>query len=173
MSTADEMDSKTQEDRQRRRSPIRLIVSVVLLAFVGASVGYLIWTQISPRNDVADAKGDLSTGTRVTVYYFYTNTRCASCGQIEAWTRDTLKATFPTELANGSIQWKPINVEESGNDHFIKDFSLKAKTVVVCRIVDGQTVEWKDLIDVWRFLSNNSRFSRLIADNVREYLQKS
>ncbi len=167
------MESNAQEEKQKRHSPIRLIVSVILLAFVGVSVGYLIWTQFRPRSNVAEVKGEIPPMTRVTVYYFYTNIRCASCRRIEAWTRDTLQAAFPTELANGSVQWKPINVEERGNDHFIKDFSLRAKTVVVCRIVNGKTVEWKDMIDVWMFLSDNPRFSRLISDKVREYLQKS
>ncbi len=167
------MEPNSQQVQRKKRSPIRIIITVMLFAFVGISAGYMLWAQKGPEGAATEAKGGKPSGTKVLVYYFYTNTRCASCKRIEAWTRDTLQEAFSSELADGSVGWKPVNVEGPGNGHFIKDFALSAKTVVVCRIRDGKTEEWKDLIEVWRFLSDNPRFSRLICDQVREYLQKS
>jgi len=156
---------------KRGKAPkaLRMVVLVVLLGFVAASVGYLVFRQLRPRGSAS--AGSLSVaGTKTVVYCFYTNVRCASCRQIEAWTHTVLEKRFAPELADGKLEWKPVNVEEAANAHFIEDFQLKAKTVVVCRVVDGKTGQWVDLIDVWKYLADPTRFSSFIEDTVRKFL---
>jgi len=156
---------------KRGKAPkaLRMVVLVVLLSFVAASVGYLVFRQLRPRGSASTGSSSVA-GTRTVVYYFYTNVRCASCRQIEAWTHTVLEKRFAPELADGKLEWKPINVEEAANAHFIEDFQLKAKTVVVCRVIKGKTGQWVDLIDVWKYLADPTRFSSFIEDNVRKFL---
>ena len=163
------MSEDAHGKRGKAPKALRMVVLVVLLGFVAASVGYLVFRQLRPRGS-ASAGSSSVAGTRTVVYYFYTNVRCASCRQIEAWTHTVLEKRFAPELADGKLEWKPVNVEEAANAHFIEDFQLKAKTVVVCRVVDGKTGQWVDLIDVWRYLSDSMRFASFVEEHVRKFL---
>ncbi|MBE3064630.1 MAG: hypothetical protein IMZ54_06220 [Acidobacteria bacterium] len=165
----------SEEEHGKRGKPpkaLRIAVLVVLLGFVAASVGYLVFRQFRPLGS-ASAGSPSVAGTKTVVYYFYTNARCASCRQIEAWTQTVLEKRFAPELADGRLEWKPVNVEEAANAHFIKDFQLRAKTVVVCRVIKGKTGQWVDLIDVWKYLADPTRFSSFVEDHVRKSLVES
>ena len=167
------MSREESGEKKKPATPVRILVLAVLLGFVAVSVGYLVYTQVRPRGNTGSPGAGAPAGTRTVVYYFYTNVRCASCRRIEQWTREALEKTFPAELSDGRIEWKPVNVEEKGNEHFVKDFALKAKTVVVSRMVNGKTAEWADMIEVWELLADQKRFSRLITDKVRQYIEKT
>ena len=166
------MSERTDGKGVKLPKALRIAVLVVLLGFVAASVGYLVFRQLRPRGSASTGSSSVA-GTRTVVYYFYTNVRCASCRQIEAWTHTVLEKRFAPELADGKLEWKPVNVEEAANAHFIEDFQLRAKTVVVCRVIKGKTGQWVDLIDVWKYLADPTRFSSFIEDTVRKSLADS
>ncbi len=166
------MSERTGGTGVKLPNALRIVAVVVLFGFVAASAGYLVFRQVRPRGS-ASAGSAPAAGARTVVYYFYTNVRCASCRRIEAWTQAVLQTRFASELADGSLAWRPVNVEQAGNEHFVEDFHLRAKTVIVCRVVNGETGQWADLIDVWSYLSDQPRFSSLVEDHVRKSLADS
>ena len=54
----------------------------------------------------------------VVAYYFYGNYRCASCRAIEAYTEEALEQYFSDEIASGRLAFRPVNIEEKGNEHY-------------------------------------------------------
>lgn len=110
---------------------------------------------------------------KILVYYFFTTVRCPSCRYIEATTQEALMQNFADALANGSVEWRPVNVQLPQNRHYIRDYQLFTKSVVVARVKDGQQLEWKNLERVWELVGNSAAFHRYIRDEVQAYLRKS
>ncbi len=107
------------------------------------------------------------------VYYFMTTQRCPSCVKIETFTRETVQAKFAEELKKGSMTWRIVNVDLAGNEHFIKDFGLYTKSVVLVKIRDGKRTEWKNLDRVWELLGDETAFRTYIADEVKQFVEKA
>jgi hypothetical protein len=151
---------------------VRTAITVGLLLFVAVSVGYVILTKVVRPSGAAPSapKDGAAAGTQTVVYYFYTSSRCASCMRIEAWTKECLEQEFGSELKAGRISWKPVNLEDDGNMHFVEDFKLTAKTVIVCNYRDGKAGRYADLVEVWQLLNDKGRFFLLVRTKVREFV---
>jgi hypothetical protein len=151
---------------------MRAAITVVLLVFVVLSVGYAIVAAVArlPRASSSGAAEGSPAGDQTVVYYFHTTSRCSSCLRIEAWTKECLEQLFAPDLADGRLVWRPTNVEVDDNQHFVRDFKLTAKTVVVCNYRAGKTADYADLIDVWTLLNDKERFFQLVAAEVKEFL---
>jgi len=155
------------------------ILTVVLLAFVVASAGYFIFTEMKKKSAVevaADSGGDPRAATtdgpanKVVVYYFHSTQRCWTCKTIEAFTAETLRTDFSKQLESGTLEWKPVNVDETANQHFIDDFELAAKTVVLVHVVDGSAKEWKKLDRVWELVRDKPAFIDYVRDSTNHFL---
>jgi len=108
---------------------------------------------------------------KVTVFYFHGNVRCYSCNLIEQLTSEAVGEAFGEEIRNGVVEWKVINVEEAENDHFIKDYRLYTKSVIVSDLIQGKQQRWKNLQRVWELIHNDASFKEYIQKEVREYLK--
>jgi len=70
-------------------------------------------------------------GVKIVAYYFHGTTRCATCRKIETFAHEAIQAGFGEALKAGSLEWRTLNVEEPANQHFIKDYRLYTKSVVL------------------------------------------
>ena len=107
---------------------------------------------------------------RLIAYYFRTTNRCPSCRKIEAWSREAIETAFPRELKSGLLVWRMVNVEEKGNEHFVKDYQLFTKSVVLVDEVRGRQARWKNLARVWELLPDKEGFVRYVQAETRDYL---
>jgi len=83
---------------------------------------------------------------------------------------ETVKATFAAELANGQLVWKPLNVDEAQNEHFVQDYQLFTRSLV---LVDGTNPKrFKNLDKVWQLVRDKPVFQKYVQDEVRAF-QKS
>lgn len=114
--------------------------------------------------------GGAVTDRRVTVYYFYTNARCPSCLNMERWTGETLRSQFGDLLDNGALTWSPVNLNGEGNYHFVKDYRLYTKSVILSEKIGGREVRWKNLDRVWELLKNEGRFRNYVQTEVLDFL---
>jgi hypothetical protein len=168
------------------------IIKAVLLVFVAASLGWAIINQGQARKTGAESNTPITTGTstsdvvaeptsgksnktplpnRIIVYYFHTTYRCPTCYKIEQYTKEAVEAGFSQALSEGRLQFLALNVEESANTHFVQDYKLYTKSVVVADIKEGKQVRWKNLEKVWEFVGNKQDFFKYIQDEVNLYLQ--
>ena len=107
---------------------------------------------------------------RVIAYYFHTTYRCASCRSIEAYSREAIESAFADELKDGRLVWKVVNVEVKGNEHFVKDYQLFTKSVVLVDEVKGKQARWKNLDKVWELLGDKEEFQSYVTAETRAYL---
>lgn len=95
---------------------------------------------------------------KTVVYYFHGNMRCSSCRKIEAYTKEAIQSGFVEALKNGSLELKVVNVEDPGNDHYVQDFQLYTRSVVVEKRSGDQRQEWKNLDKVWQLIRDKAAF---------------
>ncbi len=89
---------------------------------------------------------------------------------IEAFAREAVEAGFPDELKKGLLQWRIVNYEEPGNEHYAKDYQLAAPCVVLVRLRDGQQASWKSLPEVWELVGDKPEFVTFVQKNIRALL---
>jgi hypothetical protein len=158
-------------------NPSRPYLAALALALAGSLI-LLASAQAKPpgakpAKSAARAVARIDTTTqarRVIAFYFHTNLRCVNCRRIEAYSREAIEAAFPRELKDGRLAWKVVNVEEKGNEHFIKDYQLYTKSLVLVDEAKGKQIRWKNCPKVWEFLANKEGFLRYVQDEVRGYL---
>ena len=160
------------------------IVRVLLLVFVAASLVFLIFKETGDKSAPSEStelasqqKEQQETSSKtagvdnvVIVYYFHGDTRCKTCRTIEAYTKEAIEKGFSEELASGRLLWRIVNVEESDNEHFIDDYELSTRTVVLSNIDKEQEMRWTKLERVWQLVKNKEEFVDYIVENTNKYL---
>jgi hypothetical protein len=162
------------------------IIKAVLLVFTIASIVALFVKdpQSEPEAVCASAEtvnpqvnsgnpGPAAVSAKVVAYYFHTTFRCSSCRKIEAYSREAIESGFAKELKDGRLAWCSINVDERTNRHFIQDYQLFSKSLVLVKMKDGKQAEWKNLMKVWQLLGNKEAFLRYVQVELRSYLEAS
>ena len=157
---------------------MKTVLKWALLAL--AAVG--CWAAIHQARQVADlpavSQTVITTQPGVTpdviqVTYFSSDVRCATCVRIERLTRGCVERNFAPEIQSGHVQLRTVNLDSPGNEHFIQDYRLISKTVIVSDLANGQEIRWENLQDVWTKQKDETAFEAYVADAVRRHLGTS
>lgn len=158
----------------------KTILMALLLTFVIASAAYFVFTETTKKNSPARLAEETSveppvtaradTESKVVVYYFHATKRCWTCKTIEAYSEEAIRSGFAEQLESGSMEWRTVNVETPENRHFIDDFQLATRTVVLVRVVDGVNKDWKKLDRVWELVRDKPAFVDYIWNNTNDFL---
>ena len=119
----------------------------------------------------AGARTEKPDKPRFIAYYFYTSKRCGPCERIEQWSKEAIEENFEDEIAAGKLQWRAINVEKPGNKHFIKDFQLHTKSVIISKQKNGKSVDFTNLEKVWRLYRNKEKYFDYVASRTRQFME--
>lgn len=161
----------------------KTIISVVLLLFIFTSVAYLVVKEVrsgafqsasAETNQPAVAGPNESslepTDSKVVVYYFHGTARCPTCRKFESFSIEALHQAFAEAINDGRLEWRMVNVEDSGNEHFVSDYQLYSKSIVIVKKQDGKQTEWKNLKRIWELVRDKRVFMRYIQDEVGGYM---
>ncbi|MDP8213131.1 MAG: nitrophenyl compound nitroreductase subunit ArsF family protein [Candidatus Zapsychrus exili] len=127
---------------------------------------YLVTLLSSPATFAAE-------GSSVVATYFHTTFRCVSCHKIQNFTEEALRKGFARELASGRLKYRVINIEEPGNEHYVQDYSLYTKSVVLSLQKDGKEVGFKNLDKVWQLLNDKDKFVSYIENETKSFLDSN
>jgi hypothetical protein len=127
----------------------------------------LMLTLLVPVLSSAD---DADSSSRFIATYFLTNVRCPSCLSIERLTSETIQMEFAEQIESGILEWRTINIDEKGNFHFVKDYNLYTKSVIISEEVKGKEVRWKNLPKVWELLRNESKFRKYLKGEMSSFM---
>jgi len=119
----------------------------------------------------ADSNNTPADGGKVIAYYFHGTTRCATCRKIEAYSHEAVQTGFGEALKAGKIEWRTLNVEEPANRHFIKDYQLFTRSVVLTAYQADKQLRWKNLDKVWELVGDKPAFTRYIQAEVKSFLE--
>ncbi|MFO1076784.1 MAG: nitrophenyl compound nitroreductase subunit ArsF family protein [Planctomycetota bacterium] len=145
-----------------------------LLAVVLGSVAFYLWRR--PDAAAASSGGAVAApdvaAASVVVTYFTTNVRCDSCRTIERLSRKAVEEGFPADVASGRVVYRVLNTDLPENQHFLDDYEIANKTVIVSHQVAGKETEWTNRQDVWLMLDQPDEFLAYVREPVGRFLGK-
>jgi len=113
------------------------------------------------------------SNNKVIVYYFHGTYRCTTCLTIERYSKEALEKYFASELKNKTIEFKPINVEEPENRHYIQDYQLYTRSLVLVLYKDDKQLKWKNLPEVWSYVKDQEKFYLYVKDETERFLKET
>jgi hypothetical protein len=111
-----------------------------------------------------------SESPRYVAYYFHGNFRCATCRKLEAYSEEAITRGFADELGSGELEWRVVNTDEADNTHFVTDFDLVTKSLVLVEYRNGEVVRFTNLKLVWQLVGDKDGFLRYVRDSTREFI---
>lgn len=136
---------------------------------VNSIIFIVILTLISLSAISANGKENVKS-SYIKVIYFHTDYRCATCNKLESYTGESIKKYFSKELKSGKVILEIINYEEEKNEHFVEEFNLYNKSLVVIKVENGKQKEWKNLDKIWEKVSDKNDYFKYVKNEVKEYL---
>jgi hypothetical protein len=141
---------------------LKLALLLILTGSVAISVMSLLANPQAAAPQTAQHK--------VIAYYFHTNTRCSTCVKIEQYSHEAIEQGFQEELKNGALEMRVVNYEQPENRHFIQDYKLVSKSLVLVNMVNGKQTRWTNLKLVWQLTGHKDAFLNYVRKEVRGYL---
>lgn len=150
-----------------RKARIPLVLSACLAGTLAFAMGS------APKGGKEGGSSPLppAKGYRLVAYYFHGTYRCATCMAIERQSKETVEGDFAREIRAGKVVFLSLNTEEPDNGHFVKDYSLFTKSLVLSLEKDGKEEKWKNLPEVWTHVHNPEKFREYVRNEVKEMLK--
>ena len=139
-----------------------VISAIVIFSFKGV-----------PQVKATDSKPSASLGNQVVAYYFHGNFRCYTCHTMEQYSKEAIQANFKDALTSGKLEFKVVNVEERGNEHFTQDYQLYTKSLVLSLAKDGKEIKSKNLTKIWEYVRDKQRFIDYVTEEVNNFLKEA
>lgn len=141
----------------------------------------LIWVSVKPNkktesSDFNTQKSSQNVEARETkpaekvqVYVFHSTARCYSCIMMGQYAKATVEEFFQTELKNGKIEFREINVDLPENREVAKKFKAAGSSLFLNAIIDGED-NIKEEVQAWRLLGSKAAFSDYLSKKIRSMI---
>ena len=144
--------------RLRKPVIIWMILTSCLILLPGCSPS--LTTSESPTLETPSEPADT-----VEVVYFHRPQRCSGCLYAETGTRYTLENYFASELAEGKIVFKVIDLGDEANTAIVERYGAYTSSLFINGIRDG-TDHIEEVTDIWLVLGKDSEFIAIVKDKI-------
>jgi len=127
----------------------------------------------STQAKATEAKSSVGSANKAVAYYFHGTFRCPTCLNMEKYSREAIEANFKDALQAKKLEFQAINVEEKGKEHFIKDYQLYTKSLILSLVKDGKEVKSKNLDKIWEYAHNKEKFIEYVTTEITAFLKDS
>ncbi|MBP7087766.1 MAG: hypothetical protein KBB01_00560 [Candidatus Omnitrophica bacterium] len=110
-----------------------------------------------------------NNSAKVIAYYFHGSFRCYTCINMEKFSREAIDTNFKDALASGKLEFKAVNVEERGNEHFVNDYKLYTKSLILSIVKDNKEVKSKNLDKIWNLVRDKQKFMDYVTGEIKEF----
>jgi hypothetical protein len=163
------------------------IFSIVLIIFVLGSLAYMIakGKNTNPaQNETANEPipapvsspnapdANVPGNSQLVVYYFHGDVRCPTCHKLESYAQEAVETYFAEKLASGEILWQVVNVDRAENSHYVEDYKLVTKSVILSQITDGKETHWQNLDQIWKKVRSKKDYLLYIKDGVNDFREE-
>jgi hypothetical protein len=111
--------------------------------------------------------------TKVVAYYFHGTFRCPTCHKLELYSKEAIETNFQDELASGRLAFKVINVEDKGNEHYMSDYQLYTKSLILSLVKDGKEIKSKNLEKIWDYVGNKQKYFDYVKSEIADLLKEA
>ncbi len=143
-----------------KKQTLFLLAAVALASHLGFGTSTAMAKEVSP-------------GGTVTAYYFHGTFRCPTCHKLEQYAQEAMETHFRDALASGKLAFKVVNIEKKGNEHYVNDYQLYTKSIVLSLTKDGKEIRSKNLDKIWEYVGNKDRYENYVRDEVAAFMKES
>jgi len=140
---------------------VKKLVIILISAVVVISSGFSV------------RAAEVPPAVKVIAYYFHGEFRCPTCNAMEKYSREAIETNFKDALASGKISFQSINAEDRVNAHFIKDYQLYTKALIISLVKDGKEIKFKNCDKIWELSRDKQKFIHYVAAEVRGLLKEA
>ena len=109
----------------------------------------------------------------VVAYYFHGTMRCPTCHKLEQYSKEAIETNFKDVLRSGKLEFKVVNIEDKGNEHYGEDYQLYTKSLILSLVKDGKETKWKNLDKIWEYVGNKEKFIDYVKSGVADLLKEA
>ncbi len=131
---------------------LKKIITILLLIFVAGSVLYVIDRET--KTAAPATVPESVSSNELKVYYFHGTKRCMTCNTIEQLARETAEKYK-------NVKFISVNIEEPQNEHFVRDFQLVSRSVVMER--NGKFERFNQ---VWELVRRPEDFKKYLDEGI-------
>jgi len=135
----------------------KLIVFILLAVAVISASSYVVAADNLPAKVIA--------------YYFHGSFRCPTCMSMEKYSREAIDSNLKDAVALGRLEFKAVNVEDQGNEHFVNEYKLYTKTLILSLVKDGKEVKSKNLDKIWELVRNKQKFIDYVTSEIAGFMK--
>ncbi len=125
---------------------------------------------IGADNVTAKKAPEAQSKSFIAAYYFHGNFRCPTCRKMEQYSRESIEMNFAQQLKSGALVFQPINIDEPENQHFVQDYQLVTKSLVLVKYEKNKQTAWKNLPAIWQKVGNQQAFFEYVKSEIAAYL---
>ena len=148
-----------------------MVLMAVLFAGLAGAAPNPGTASAKPSTGSAKKVSPAPVNRKLIVYYLHGTARCATCMKFESLTKEVVEGSFSDEVKKGRVEFRVVNVDESGNEHYVNDYGLYTKSVVLSDVHDGKQTRWKNLDKIWDKVRDAGDYKKYIRDEVASYLK--
>ncbi len=160
------------------KTTVRTVISLLLffiLSGMNCSKPEVDTAQKTPVKKPPEAIQIVNQGTpeKLTVYYFHTNYRCKTCNKFESLTKEVVEQDFKESADDRNIEFKLVNIENDSNKHYIDQYQIVTKTLILS--LEGKELElqWKNLEKIWTLVrEGDGVFKNYIRQEIKVFLNQ-
>jgi hypothetical protein len=142
----------------------RLLLVLLTVAALSSSSIFL-----SPAAQAAEN----AKGAHVIAYYFHGSFRCPTCHKLEQYSKEAIEANFKDVIASGRLEYKVVNIEDRGNEHYGSEYQLYTKSLILSLVKEGKEIKWKNMDKIWEYVGNKQRFIDYVKNGITELLKEA
>ncbi len=157
-----------KQPHYRRKAALGLFVSLFLILSSPLVLGDLRGAEPA-KGPVGERQN--TPDTQVMVTYFYTTYRCPTCKKLEVYSRQAIEEGFPRELEEKKIVFCTLNLDEPENSHYIQDYKLVTKSLIISLNRNGKEIKWANLADIWKLVGDQEKFKAYVQSETQAYLK--
>ena len=158
-----------------------------LLAFAAISIAFAVFKENRPLPQTpasAEAAAPIpvqpekttakpQAGQPVVIArYCHGHARCSNCLRIEQYSREAVETGLRKDIDSGRLRFEVVNVEEPANRHYVQDYGLYTKSLVLIARAGGKEVRHKVLNDVWTHLNDKDAFMAYVRTETESFLKQ-
>lgn len=123
----------------------------------------------SNNKSLTEKKNELPT---VFIYNFHVTNRCVSCIAIEEATTKTLNTYFPSELKQGRIKRRILNVDDEKNSKIAEKYQVFGSGLYITRFFNGKETTTDMTGDGFKYArKKEEKFMEILKNTIKEYLK--
>lgn len=136
-------------------------VTLTLSAFVVAAIVAVVLQARGPEPEATSA-AESAPADGIVAYYLHGDVRCATCRKLEAYSTEATEAS--------GLKLEVVNVDQPANRHFVDDFELTTKALVLAEYRDGEIVRWRNLKLIWDLVGEHDGYVTYVTNEIATFV---